>query len=147
MGEVEVGELLANLAMQGEVAASTRNQALNVPIFFWPDSGDPHVRSKRLVALAVTSLERSPAASELSTFKALGYPLVEAPSWYSIVAPAATPRDLIDRLHDELARISAMPDYREPLGRQGFEPQASTPGQFAACLKGEYDKWGNVIRG
>jgi tripartite-type tricarboxylate transporter receptor subunit TctC len=106
----------------------------------------PHVRSKRLVALAVTSPERSPAAPELSTFKELGYPRVEAPSWYSIVAPAATSRDVIDRLHDELVRISAMSDYREPLERQGFDPQSSTPQQFTAFLQAEYEKWGRVIR-
>ena len=107
----------------------------------------PHVRSKRLVALAVTSPVRAPAAPELSTFKELGYPRVEAPSWYSIVAPAATPRDVIDRLHDELAKISGIADYREPLERQGFHPQSSTPEQFAAFLQAEYSKWGNVING
>ena len=106
----------------------------------------PHMSSKRLVALAVTSPSRSPAAPELPTFKELGYPRVEAPSWYSIVAPAATPRDVVARLHGEIAKIAAMPDYREQLERQGFEPQSSTPGEFAAFLQAEYDKWGRVIK-
>lgn len=106
----------------------------------------PHVRSKRLVALAVTSPVRSPAAPELATFRELGYPRVEAPSWYSIIAPAASPRDVVDRLHEELVKVNAMPDYREPLERQGFEPQSSTPVEFAAFLQAEYDKWGRVIR-
>jgi tripartite-type tricarboxylate transporter receptor subunit TctC len=105
----------------------------------------PHVRSKRLVALAVTSPARSPAAPDLPTFKELGYPRVAAPSWYSIVAPAATPRDVVGRLHEELAKVSAMPDYREPLERQGLEPQSSTPAEFAAFLQSEHDKWGKVI--
>jgi tripartite-type tricarboxylate transporter receptor subunit TctC len=51
------------------------------------------------------------------------------------------------RLHEELVKTSAMVDYREPLERQGFEPQSSTPEQFAAFLQAEYDKWGKVIRG
>ena len=106
----------------------------------------PHVRSKRLVALAVTSPSRSPIAPELPTFAELGYSRVEAPSWYSVVAPAATPRDVVGRLHEELAKVAAMPDYREQLERQGLEPQSSTPGEFAAFLQAEYDKWGRVIR-
>ena len=105
-----------------------------------------HVRSKRLVALAVTSPARSPIAPELPTFAELGYPRVEAPSWYSIMAPAAAPREVVGRLHEELVKIAAMPDYREPLQRQGFEVQSSTPEQFAAFLQAEYDKWGRVIR-
>jgi tripartite-type tricarboxylate transporter receptor subunit TctC len=105
-----------------------------------------HVRSKRLVALAATSPTRSPIAPELPTFKELGYPRVEAPSWYSIVAPAATPREVVGRLHGEVVKVAAMPDYREHLERQGFEPQASTPAEFAAFLQAEYEKWGKVIR-
>jgi tripartite-type tricarboxylate transporter receptor subunit TctC len=106
----------------------------------------PHVRSKRLAALAVTSPRRSSLTPDLPTFAELGYPGVEAPSWYSIVVPAATPREVIGRLSEELARIAALPDYREALERQGFEPQSSTPGDFAAFLQAEHEKWGKVIR-
>ena len=106
-----------------------------------------HVRSKRLVTLAATSPTRSPLAPELPTFKELGYPQVEAPSWYSIVAPAATPRDVVGKLHEELVRVVAMVDYRELLEKQGLEPQSSTPEQFAAFMQAEYEKWGKVIRG
>lgn len=105
-----------------------------------------HVRAKRLMALAATSPTRSPIAPELPTFKELGYPRVEAPSWYSIVAPAATPRDVVGRLHGEMTKVAAMPDYREQLERQGFEPQSSTPEQFAAFLQADYDNWGRIIR-
>ena len=106
----------------------------------------PNVRSRRLVALAVTSPARSPIAPELPTFAELGYPRVEAPSWYSLVAPAATAPDVVGRLHEELVKVSAAPDYREQLQRQGLEPQSSTPGEFAAFLQAEYDKWGKVIK-
>ena len=105
-----------------------------------------HVRSKRLVALAATSPTRSSIAPELPTFKELGYPKIEAPSWYSIVAPAATPKDVVGRLHGEMVKIAALPDYREQLERQGFEPQSSTPEQFAVFLQAEYDKWGRIIQ-
>jgi tripartite-type tricarboxylate transporter receptor subunit TctC len=107
----------------------------------------PHVRANRLVALAVTSPARSPLAPEVPTFTELGLRGVEAPSWYGIAAPAATPREAIDRLHGELAAIGTQPDFRAQLERQAMEPRISTPEQFAAFLQSEYDKWGRVVKG
>jgi tripartite-type tricarboxylate transporter receptor subunit TctC len=106
----------------------------------------PHVRSKRIVALAVTSPRRSPIAPEVPTLVELGVRGVEAPSWYSIVAPAASPNEVIGRLHGEIEKLIALPDYREPLERQALEPTTTTPEQFAAFLRAEYDKWGRVIQ-
>jgi len=105
-----------------------------------------HVRSKRIVALAVTSPKRSPIAPEVPTLVELGVRGVEAPSWYSIVAPAASPNEVIGRLHGEIEKLIALPDYREPLERQALEPTTTTPEQFAAFLRAEYDKWGRVIQ-
>lgn len=106
----------------------------------------PHVRSKRVMALAVTSPARSPLAPEVPTLVELGVRGVEAPSWYSIVAPAASPTEVIGKLHAEIVSIAARPDYREPLERQALEPTTTTPEQFAAFLQAEYDKWGRIIK-
>lgn len=106
----------------------------------------PHVRSKRLVALAVTSPARSPIAPEVPTLVELGVRGVEAPSWYSIVAPAATPRAIVNQLHGELAALAQLPEFRAPLQKQALEPTSMTPDQFAAFLRAEYDKWGKVIK-
>jgi tripartite-type tricarboxylate transporter receptor subunit TctC len=106
----------------------------------------PHVRAKRLVALAVTSPARSPIAPEVPTLTELNVRGVEAPSWYAIVAPAATPREVIDRLHGEIVGITALPDYRALLEKQAMEPRTATPAEFAAFLKAEHDKWGKVIK-
>ena len=100
----------------------------------------------RLVALAVTSPKRSPIAPEVPTLVELGVRGVEAPSWYSIVAPSATPKEAVARLHAEIVAIAARPDYREPLERQALEPTTTTPEQFAVFLRAEYDKWGKVIK-
>jgi tripartite-type tricarboxylate transporter receptor subunit TctC len=105
-----------------------------------------YVRSKRIVALAVTSPGRSPIAPEVPTLVELGVRGVEAPSWYSIVAPAASPAAVIGRLHAEIVAITARPDYREQLEKQGLEPATTTPGEFSVFLKAEYDKWGRVIQ-
>ena len=106
----------------------------------------PHVRSKRVSALAVTSPKRSPIIPETPTLVELGVRGVEAPSWYSIVAPAASPKEVVARLHAEVVNIAALPEYREPLERQALEPTVTTPEQFAAFLQTEYDKWGKVIK-
>jgi len=106
----------------------------------------PQVRDKRLVALAVTSPARLPLAQEVPTLVEAGLSGVEAPSWYALVAPAATPAEVVMKLHGEIVKLSAAPDYREQLERQAFEPRTSAPEQFAAFLQAEYDKWGRVIR-
>ena len=105
-----------------------------------------HVRAQRVVALAVTSPARSPLAAEVPTLVELGVRGVEAPSWYSVAAPAAAPREVIERLHAEVVKINALPDYRSVLEKQALEPQVSTPEEFAAFLQAEYDKWGRVIK-
>jgi tripartite-type tricarboxylate transporter receptor subunit TctC len=105
-----------------------------------------HVRSNRVVALAVTSPARSPIAPEVPTLVELGVRGVEAPSWYSIVAPAASPTEIIRKLHAEIVTIAVLPEYRGPLEKQALEPTTTTPEQFAAFLQAEYDKWGKVIK-
>lgn len=106
----------------------------------------PHVRSQRLVALAVTSPARSPVAPEVPTLVELGVKGVEAPSWYSIVAPAGTPRPIVDKLHNELAAMTTQPDYQALFRKQALEPTSQTPEEFAVFLQSEYDKWGKMIK-
>ena len=106
----------------------------------------PHVRSKRLVALAVTSPARSPIAPEVPTLVELGVKGVQAPSWYAIVAPAATPKAIVGKLHGELAAISKLPDFEALFRKQALEPTSMTPEEFAVFLRGEYDRWGKIIK-
>jgi tripartite-type tricarboxylate transporter receptor subunit TctC len=106
----------------------------------------PHVQAKRLVALATTSPTRSALAPEVPTFAEAGVRGLETSNWYGLAAPAATPREIIDRLHGELAKIAAAPDYRDQLEKFGLERESSTPEQFAAFMQAEYDKWGRVIK-
>jgi tripartite-type tricarboxylate transporter receptor subunit TctC len=106
----------------------------------------PYVRANRLAALAVTSPARLPEAPEVPTLVEAGVSSIgDAQSWYALVAPAATPRDVIEGLHAEIVNIAAMPDYQASLAAQGLEPKSSTPDEFAAFLRRDYDKWGKVI--
>jgi tripartite-type tricarboxylate transporter receptor subunit TctC len=71
---------------------------------------------------------------------------VKVGSWYALLAPAATPREIITRLHAEIVRLTAMPDYRQQLEKQAFEPLTSSPEQFPPFVKAELEKWGKVIK-
>jgi tripartite-type tricarboxylate transporter receptor subunit TctC len=106
----------------------------------------PYVQANRLVALAVTSPARLPEAPEVPTLVEAGVSSIgDAQSWYALVAPTATPRDVVERLHAEVVKIAAMPDYHAALEAQGLEPRSSTPDEFTAFLRGDYEKWGKVI--
>ncbi|MBI4189202.1 MAG: tripartite tricarboxylate transporter substrate binding protein, partial [Betaproteobacteria bacterium] len=104
------------------------------------------VRSGRLVALAVTSPRRLSLLPEVPTLVESGLRGVEVAAWFALMAPAATPREIIARLNAEVVKLAATPDYRQQLGKQGYEPLTSSPEQFSAYLKAEVEKWGKVIK-
>jgi tripartite-type tricarboxylate transporter receptor subunit TctC len=108
-------------------------------------SAMPQVKAGRLRAVAVTSLKRSAAAPELPTI-AETVPGYEANGWYGAFAPAATPKDIINRLNAEMNRIMKMPDVTQRLAGDGVEAVGTTPEQFGAYLKQEVAKWGKVVR-
>jgi tripartite-type tricarboxylate transporter receptor subunit TctC len=108
-------------------------------------SAMPQVKAGRLRAVAVTSLKRSAAAPELPTI-AETVPGYEANGWYGAFAPAATPKDLINRVNAEMNRIMKMPDVTQRLAGDGVEAVGTTPEQFGAYLKQEIAKWGKVVK-
>jgi len=99
----------------------------------------------RLRALAVTTKTRSPANPELPTMQEAGVPGYEVAGWYGMLAPAGTPRAIVDRLNHELVRIVHLPDVTEKIRSDGSEPVGSSPAQFAAHIKAEVDKWRDLI--
>jgi len=106
----------------------------------------PHVTSGRLRGLAVTSAKRTPAAPDFPTVAESGLPGYEAVSWYGLFAPAGTPRDIIARLNAETVRVLKLADVRQLMLAQGAEPVSETPEQFAALVKADIAKWGEVVR-
>ena len=106
----------------------------------------PQVKTARLRALAVTGEKRAAAAPELPTVIEAGVPGYVVISWFGVLAPAATPRELVMRLNAELARTMAAPDVRERLAGEGAEPTVGTPEQFAAFLKADIAQWTKVIK-
>jgi len=105
----------------------------------------PQVRAGRLKALAVTGLRRSPLAPDVPSVAELGYPQLESLAWIGLLAPAATPASIVNRLNTEAARGMRSPDTRDALGRQGFDVVAGSPADFSAWIQAEQAKWSRVI--
>lgn len=108
-----------------------------------------HVRSGRLRALAVTSAKRQPALVNVPTVAesgAAGTQGFEAVAWQSLVAPADTPPELLNRYSEALAKVMAQPELRAKLESEGFEPGTATPSQLKAYIRSEIARWSHVIR-
>jgi tripartite-type tricarboxylate transporter receptor subunit TctC len=106
----------------------------------------PHLESGKVKALAVLGDERSTLLSNVPTAKEAGMDNWVVPSRYGFLAPAGTPRDIINRLNAEWTKSAATPDTREKLKKVGVEPLSSTPEQYAEFLKAEIERWGKVVR-
>ncbi|MBB3643629.1 tripartite tricarboxylate transporter substrate binding protein [Variovorax atrisoli] len=106
----------------------------------------PHVKSGRLRALAQTGLQRAAAYPDTPTIAESGYPGFEVNSWVGLLAPAGTPRPVVDRLQAEVKKIVADPAFAARLQEQGLTGIAGTPEQFAAVLRTEQDKWARLVR-
>jgi tripartite-type tricarboxylate transporter receptor subunit TctC len=105
-----------------------------------------HVKAGKLRALAVSGAKRTPLAPDIPTVAEAGVPGYELTVWFGLVAPAGTPREVVQKLNAETLRILAMPDVRERFLSQGVEPQGSTPEQFAEHIRSQMAKWSKVVR-
>lgn len=106
----------------------------------------PYVRAGKFKLLTTFGGKRSEAFPEVPSIAELGYPKLVMFGWSGIIAPAGTSPAIINKLQREVARILLVPETREYLTKQGAEPVASTPEQFAAFIKSEADKWSKVIK-
>jgi tripartite-type tricarboxylate transporter receptor subunit TctC len=106
----------------------------------------PHVQSGRLRAIGMTGTKRSAAIPDIPTVAESGVPDYESGSWYGILAPTGTPRDIIALLSREIAAAVRSPDITDRLVAEAVIPVGSTPAEFAAHIQKEYTRIGNVIR-
>jgi tripartite-type tricarboxylate transporter receptor subunit TctC len=104
-----------------------------------------NVKAGKLVGLATSGRERSPHFPNLPTISEF-YPGFETTSWVGLVAPAGTPRPVVDKLNGALAKILSTPDMKQRFDAQSAEIVASTPEQFGELIKSETAKWGRIIR-
>ena len=114
--------------------------------FMVPGIAMGQVRAGKLKALAVTTLGRAASLPELPTLAELGYPGFEAISWQAVLAPAKTPRPIIDRVSQELVRIIKSADVRGKMLGQYFSAAGTAPEALAGLMKTERDRWAQVIK-
>jgi len=115
-------------------------------IFSSAPTAVPQVKNGKIRGLAVTTAKRSVVLPDLPTIAEAGLPGFEADNWYGVVTTMKTPRPIIDRLNAEIVRALHAPDVKQLLLTQGLEVRTSTPQEFGAYIKSEFEKWGQVIR-
>jgi tripartite-type tricarboxylate transporter receptor subunit TctC len=106
----------------------------------------PHVRSGRLRALGVTTAQRVSGLPDIPTIAEAGVPGYESVSWYGLLAPAGTPKDIIARLYKETVAILRTPEVKERFAKDGTEVVASSPRAFDAYIRAEMVKWAKVVK-
>ena len=105
----------------------------------------PHIRSGKLVPIAVTAAKRSALLPDVPSVSEL-FPGFEAQGWLGLLAPASTPRPIVDRVHGAMAKLLAMPDIKAKYEALGYDVAAGPPEEFGAWVQNETTKWGRVIR-
>ena len=129
-----------NLAMQDVLGGNIHFVVIGIP------AAAPHIKAGKLRALAVLAPNRSAALPDVPSAAEAGMPAFEVTTWYGVLAPAGTPRNIVLRLNQELVRIMHSAELKAPLAASGTEPFTSTPEEFAAYIRQEIAKWGDVVR-
>ena len=117
-----------------------------VMMFGGPSSLAQHVATGRLRAVAVTGDKRIPALPDVPTFAEAGLKGVDAGSYWGSLAPAATPREIVNTLSGAMMKVLQIPEVRQRLIGLGYEPIGSTPEQFAANIRSEMEKWAKAVK-
>lgn len=144
---IETGTNILHIPYKGAAPAVTDLIAGQVQVSFQtlPSVGGA-MKSKRVKALAVTSAKRSSVYPDIPTAAEAGVKGFEVSAWYSIVAPAGTPRLIIDRLHGELVKALRQKEVTARLLAEGAEPAGLPPDAFAELMRSETAKWGRVVK-
>jgi tripartite-type tricarboxylate transporter receptor subunit TctC len=106
----------------------------------------PHIKSGRLRPLAVSSKTRNPALPDVPTLAEQGYPDFEANNWFGMFAPSKLPPEMLKAVHAEVAKVLADPAVRERFARDGVQMGNLSQAEFAALVRSEAKKWGEIIR-
>jgi tripartite-type tricarboxylate transporter receptor subunit TctC len=145
--QVATGTKMIHIPYKGMGAAYTDMVGGRIQVGF-PTviSSVPHLQAGRLRALAVTTPKRVAAMPDLPTFAEAGVKGVVVVNWYGLVAPARTPKSVIDRIAKETATAMHSPDMAKRLAAEGSDPVGSSPAEFTAHIRSEIDQWSRVVK-
>jgi tripartite-type tricarboxylate transporter receptor subunit TctC len=129
-----------NLAMNDVLSGRVQLVFIGIP------AAVQHIKAGKLRALALVAPQRSAVLPDVPTVAEAGLPKFEVTTWYGILMPAGTPRPIVARLNAELVKTMHSPELKERLDALATEPVTSTPEEFAALIKSEIAKWGEVVR-
>ncbi|MBV9889313.1 MAG: tripartite tricarboxylate transporter substrate binding protein [Rhizobacter sp.] len=144
--KLEAKVSITHIPFSGTAGAVTAVLSGDVPLMFLPvHVAMAQVKGGRLVVLAAAGKRRSALAPDVPTLAELGYPGVLAELWYGMLAPAATPRDIVVRVHDDMTRALALAEVRTALAAQGMEVAPSSPEEMAALMRRDAARWAAVV--
>jgi len=115
-------------------------------LFATPVASTQHIQSGRIRALAVSTAKRTVGLPDLPTVAEAGVPGYDSGVWYGVLAPAGTPREIINKLNGELNRVLNQPDYRNLLVQNGIDPAGGPPEELSKFIKSELVKWAKVVK-
>lgn len=145
--KMSAGVNMMHIPYKGAAPATTDVIAGQIQLSFASTPGSiPVVKAGKVRAIGVTSAKRIAKLPDVPTVAESALPGYEASVWYGVVAPAGTPRDVVQRLNHGIARIVAEPVHRDRMLASDFEPTTSTPEQFAAFIRSETAKWAKVVK-
>jgi tripartite-type tricarboxylate transporter receptor subunit TctC len=145
--KLRTGTDIVHVPYKGSAPSLTALIAGEVQLSFVnPVAAGPHVKSGRLRALAVAGAKRSALLPQVPTMQEAGVEGVEVPLWYGLLAPKATPRDIVRTLANAVARAAQSEEMRKRLAQDGAEPVGSTPEDFDAQLGDEVARWAEVVK-
>jgi len=127
-------------AMQGFLGGQVES------FFATPTSSIAQIKAGRARAIATTGSKRAALMPDVPTVAEAGYPGYEALNWYAYLGPGRMPKDLVERLNRELAKVLGTPEVIGLLEKQGVEPQPGTPEELARYIAREYQTWGKVVK-
>jgi len=141
------GVRLTHVPYRGAGPALVDSLSGQIPLYFGAMASPmQHVKTGRLNAIAVTTLKRSAALPEVQTLDEQGVKGFETATWYGVAVPAGTPKDIVNKLAVEIARIIKLPEVRKGLESEGADFVGDTPEELTAFVKQEIAKWGKVAK-
>ena len=145
--KIATGTNILHVPYKGAGPAAIDLIAGNVDMMYSSVTGAvPYVKVGRLRALAVTGSHRVEALPDVPSAVEAGYPDLNVYGWFGVVAPVATPREVIVKLNADFVRALNAPDLRERMKAIGQTPAPSTPEEFQAQIRADYERWGKVVR-